>query len=776
MGARDAPETLMIADFEDPGVLDRMIANDGVSISLSDEDAASGEHSLEVRVERFSSHGNKWPYVFLIDRYFTTPIDLTRHSRLTTIVRNVTEGLATVRITLSSKPYNDGGRNLEGDGFVIPGGSTMVCGLPTSLFRRSMNDPSSVQGLMFVFPANETEAIYRIDAIQAVYEPAEGSPAEKLTADADALLQQIQGLDAKVDWDGVPADRAPALRQRIPELAKAVTDVQTRSDLAEVEGWQGEFNQNRDTLDATARQLGEFALADKTGFHLWQRPRYTYARRNALPSFSSPPLERIDVEMARNEFRDASWMVTACDGDAELDVQVESDEADLTDAVQLRWSEFVTPADGEEYADVLVPVEGPLAIPQGESRELWLTFDTRWHNLNAGRHSLSLEFRDLASGASQTVPVELTVWAFELPSYDLLPNNAYVEYHNSEIGAEVPDDGVRHMKMYGTNMVYVYPHELPWPVEVDEALSITTFDATTLVNRIEPIQEAWDAAPGDDRLRWVFALTGAPERLLEDDSVVFLSSQWKGVLAQWLGRFKDLMESLGIAEGDWMFVLADESSESVLLTYEIPFAEMIKDIDRQIILSCNASQVINDTAMAARFFQAFDVLQPCLDSLKPSPALREWMGVNRRPLWTYRCQSMAGLDKNLYDYYRVYAWENIKYGISGTGIWTYCAQGDSAWGESKRSLAYNLVFKHRDKSEVVHSRRYEFYREGLDDYRYVQALLAASQDKGPKAERAAAELVDEAIADITADVGDVTRGEKWRARIAERILKLQTRR
>jgi hypothetical protein len=178
--------------------------------------------------------------------------------------------------------------------------------------------------------------------------------------------------------------------------------------------------------------------------------------------------------------------------------------------------------------------------------------------------------------------------------------------------------------------------------------------------------------------------------------------------------------------------------------------------------------------MAGRFFRAFDVLQPNLDALKQSPVLREWIGTNGRSLWTYRCESMAGVDRNLYDYYRVYAWDMIRLGITGTGIWTYCAQGTSPWGKSKRSLSYNLVFRHRDKDEVIHSRRYEFYREGADDYRYVQALLAAARKNGEAAERDAQDLIRRAVADITADVRDVTRCEKWRFRIANEILKLKS--
>lgn len=779
------PERLVIADFEDAGVADRIVSNDGVSIAIVGD---AGDRALEVRVEPFSVHGNRWPYIFLHDVYFPEPIDLSVYSRVTATVRNVTEGLATVRITMSSKPYNDGGRNLEGEGFVIPGGATMECDLSTSLFRRPMNDPSSIQALMFVFPASERKAVYRIERIEAAYDAVEGSPAERLQADAEELAGQIASLEQRVNWDAVPEAREAALRARIPELGARVDEVLERAEAARTEGWRGAYQESRAAVDGIGRRLGEFALADKTGFHLWGRSPYTYCYRDALPDFESPDVERIEMWMAGNEFRDATFMVTACDGPVELEVRVEAGEGALAEAVELRWAEFVTPPGGEEYADILLPIDGRLSVPEGESRELWVTVDSRWHDIEPGAHALELELRDSVSGLTRAVPVELTVWDFELPSYDVLPNNAYVEYHNSEIGARVPDEGVRHMKMYGVNMVYVYPTELPWPVEVDEDLQITRIEATALRERIVPIREAWDAAPGDERLMWIFALTGATERLLGEGSAPasvqatvlegdqrarLLSDEWRLVLAQWLERFRGLMGELGIGDDEWMFVLADESSESVLMTYEIPLAETIKAIDGEIMLSCNASQIINDGEMAERFFEAFDILQPNLDAMKRSPALLEWMTGSGVPLWTYRCESMAGVDRNLYDYYRVYAWDMIEHGITGAGVWTYCAQGESPWGESKRGVQYNLVFKHPERDAVVHSRRYEFYREGADDYRYVQALLTGARENGEAAEAAADGLVGEAIADITGDVRDVSRCETWRTRIAEEIVRLQ---
>ena len=236
-----------------------------------------------------------------------------------------------------------------------------------------------------------------------------------------------------------------------------------------------------------------------------------------------------------------------------------------------------------------------------------------------------------------------------------------------------------------------------------------------------------------------------------------------------------MLRENGIKDANWMLVLCDEASQAVLSKYEVPLAEQIKSIDPRIRLTCNASQVISDEAMATRFFAAFDVFQPCLDAVEASPYLLDWIKRSGKPIWTYRCESMSGRDRNLYDYYRVYAWKNLAYGITGTGLWTYCAQGTSPWSDNKRAANYNLVFKHPDRDEVVHSRRYEFYREGADDYRYVAELRRRAAAAGAEAAAQAEALIRQATDDILADVGDTTRCEKWRVRLAREILKLKRR-
>jgi len=115
---------------------------------------------------------------------------------------------------------------------------------------------------------------------------------------------------------------------------------------------------------------------------------------------------------------------------------------------------------------------------------------------------------------------------------------------------------------------------------------------------------------------------------------------------------------------------------------------------------------------------------------------------------------------------------SLVWGITGPGLWTYCARGTSPWGDKKEMIGHGLVFKHKDKDDIVHSRRYEFYREGIDDYRYLMKLRTLAGEKGSRALAKANALIDRAYKDIISNRQDTERCDKWRKKIANEILTL----
>jgi len=769
--------TRMLADFETQEEFQSLHIT-GLGIKLTDQDVVTGTNAMEVSVKPFSINKAHWPRVILGTEYFPGPIDLSIYSKVVVNIRNVTEGLPPVKLSMTTLRYNDGGRNWDDWAWYIPEGENMTCEFPLSAVRRHMNDISEIRMMMFVFPDNEIDAIYRVDSIRAVYDPAEGSPAETLEARARSVKKQLAATAKAVNWDLVPKALRKEVEPRIPEFNERIDKVLAATAAAEQGALAGKFNEYRDDVEDIERKMGALVLADKKDFYAWELQRYLNIYKNEPPDLASPKLESIEVQMAMDEFRDTAFMVSSVGKDLRLSVEVKPSPGLPMDSIQVRESLYFSFGGGrEELGDVIFELDGPLEVPKGESRQVWLTFNTRYGDLKPGEHTFDVVLRDLDTGTEQTVPGKLNVWDFTLPSPDILANNGYVEYFNSEVGLKIREKAVAHTKRYGLNMVLVYWNYMPFPVKVDEDLNITSYDSTGLKGEVEPVFRYFHAAPGasSKRLRFILALSYITERLVQGTEVPYPSEEFKKVFAQWLKRVEQDMASWGVKKEDYVFFLADESNMDVLLNFELPLAELIKEIDPEIQVFTNRGPGIRDRENSFRFYKTFDAMLSRGDRDEQYPFLAEWIekGNEAPELWTYQASLMADRVNNYYGYYRLAGWRNFKRGINGPGVWTYCARGTNPWSENKEMIGHCLVYKHKDHDEVIHSRRYEFYREGNDDYRYLYKLRDLAAKKGGSARAQAEVLIQRAIDDVEADVTDTTRCDKWRLKIADAILNLK---
>lgn len=767
--------TLVLADFEHQEDLQRLLTA-GLSISLTKKDAVTGKSALEVKVRPFKVHKNHWPRVILGTDFFPAAFDLSIYSKVVVNIRNITEGLPPVKLSMTTLTYNDGGRNWDDWAWYIPKGENMLCEFPTSGVRLHMNDISSIRMMMFVLPDNEVDAIYRIDSIRAVYDPAEGSPAETLETRARSMKKQLEATAKAVNWERVPEALRKEVEPRIPEFNERIDRVLAATMAAEQGALAGKYNEFREDVEDIERKMGALVLADKKDFFAWELPRYLNIYKNEPPGVASPKLESISLRMAMDEFRDASFMVSSVGKDLHLSVEVKPSTELPAESIQVRESLYFSFGGGrEELGDVLFELDGPLEVPKGESRQVWLTFNTRFGDLEPGEHTFDVVLRDLDTGTEQTVPGKLTVWDFTLPSPDVLANNGYVELFNSEVGLKIRDKTVAHMKRYGLNMVLVYWNYMPFPIEVDEDLNITAYDSTNLKGEVEPVVKYFNAAPGkNQRLRFILALSYITDRLVQGTDVPYPSESFKRVFAQWLKKVEQDMALWGVKKQDYVFFLADESNLDVLLNFELPLAELIKEIDPEIQVFTNRGPGIRSREDSFRFYKTFDAMLSRGDRDEQYPFLAEWIEMGKEPpeLWTYKANSMADRVNNLYAYYRVSGWMNFKHGIVGPGVWTYCARGTNPWSDNKEMVGHCMVYKHKDHDEVIHSRRYEFYREGNDDYRYLYLLRKLAGEHGKMTQARVEHLIQGAIADVEADVTDTTRCDKWRTKIAAAILML----
>lgn len=752
-----------LIDFRDATALESIDLGAGVTI----EPTVDG--LLEVRVAPFSEHGNHWPLIAFGPRFFGRQINLAHASTLRTVLHHHSAGMSRVDLQVATSP--DMTRGVDNHGLLVPGHTRFPVRMPIERIRR--NDPSDIAAIQFIFRPREIEMVFLIEPLQLVHDPAVGSPADDLLEAARSLEDAVSAVEGAAVVGGMPGASTDPRQVAVAELAERAAALSADIGEAFSRQFYRTLRSLSQRLDTVVAELGRLRFWNAGQLWLWQPDRYPNVVQRTGPDLDAEPLERLEVSMAGNEFRDCVVMVQAAQLDLSLDITLHpvGDVPLPAAAVAIRRTAYLKGAQratSEATGDALLPVEGALSLPAGESRQLWIRFDTRTTRLGAGHYPFELHICDHARKLERRRPGELIVWDFDLPSCDVLPNNSYAILGGPLGEGETCRQAVQHMKLYGLNHLYIEPPVLLRPTGLDDDWRITGYDDQVLLDRVTGALEAWHAAPGDDALCFLFSLSGFCELGLEREGYAFPNERWEQVFAQWLGHFKSLLRQAGLGQDRWMLVLADESGEPTLMDLEIPWAEAIKRIDPSVRITCNASTVLSDTDWSTRFFAAFDVFQPNLGF----DGVREWLRGSGKPLWVYQCETdLPEMGHDLYGYYRVYAWQMLERGYVGTGLWTYySAAHDRPWDEDFQGC--QLIYLHPDHG-VVHARRYEMVREGLDDVRYVAALRAAAAAHGPQAQRDAQSLIEAAVVDITTHRQDHTRCEAWRQRIAARILSLR---
>ena len=555
------------------------------------------------------------------------------------------------------------------------------------------------------------------------------------------------------------------MARRIDKLNRDIADARTQH-------FSKSYRSFSRRIDATIDALGRLRFMGTGVLWAWQPDRYPNIRPRTGPGLDARPLERLVLSMARNECRDCVVTVAAPERDLSLTVALRfvGPRALPAAVVAIRRTAYLKGTRKEATGDALLRVDGPVSLPAGEVRQLWIRFDTRTKKPPPARYAFELTFRDETAGIERVIPGELTVWDIDLPSYDVLPNNSYAIFGGRLGSGALYRQAIQDMKLYGLNHVYIEPPVIPRPIGLDEHWRITGYEDAPTMARVLTALDAWSAAPGDDTLCFIFALTGFYELGLRREGYAFPNARWRNVFAQWLDHFTSLMKQAGLGKDRWMLVLADESGEPELLHDEIPLAEAIKSIDSSIRILSNTGTLLTGPHWRRRFFRAFDVFQPHLGY----DLVLDWLHRSGKPLWVYQCRTdLPVMGCDLYSYYRVCPWDMLERGVVGTGFWTYySAAHDRPWDKDFQGCQF--IYLHPEQG-LVHSRRYEIAREGFDDYRYVVALRRAAAAKGLDAVREVEGIVREAVADITDHRQDHQRCEMWRIRIAKRILALRQR-
>src|SRR5690606_3789703 len=153
----------------------------------------------------------------------------------------------------------------------------------------------------------------------------------------------------------------------------------------------------------------------------------------------------------------------------------------------------------------------------------------------------------------------------------------------------------------------------------------------------------------------------------------------------------------------------------------LEWMKKVRAVDDTFKFFSNTSYTPTDPALMRQFSQYVDRWIPNWDATSKKADGWDRAEALRIPHFGfYRCltsRNMPGV--NIYEYYRLMSWKLMQNGYDSMGFWTYNSglkvDADEWDGTTGSSSAGLVVYRKNDK--LLTSRRWELFREGLEDYK-----------------------------------------------------------
>jgi len=530
--------------------------------------------------------------------------------------------------------------------------------------------------------------------------------------------------------------------------------LELRGMIRELEDFQGQGDAPEEELRSLASELGDLRressrVLDISGFLLehganlgsdllvWNtsNPWDAFGYKMTIPPEARPTSE-IRLMSYVNEYESFAINITNVGmNDAEVivtgeELKGEGNAALAPEAVQLRQTMMSSYMD-RCLSDALPALDQArgLTIPPWETRQLWLTLQAK--DCDGGEYVGRIKLRAIGVGEGELeVPLRLKVYPVVMPSPSRM---AFCNW----TGFLTKDE--RRLKDLLDHYTNVFIAGSP-PILFDEKVNLVE----------EPAFEAYDKAFQALRGKARFLVAGFQNAVRFRGDVEYMSETWREGYAKALKLFVAHLREIGIGYEDFAFYSHDEpgllKGPIIDAVYEV--ARLTKEIDPCVQIYANPTGRANSENLA-KLRPYVDIWCPFLTLIKRDPELLEFLRGTGKPLWCYEAE---GRVKELHplDYYRMQPWVAWRYGLDGAGFWTY--EYRDLW--DKRA-EYGLIY---GGEGPVPSKRWEAYRDGIEDYNYL-ALLSEVVEEA-EARGVASALVKEARSLMQRAVAEITEGQE----------------
>jgi len=437
----------------------------------------------------------------------------------------------------------------------------------------------------------------------------------------------------------------------------------------------------------------------------------------------------ISVQMWQNEYESAAFNIVNCSDEAMIMAVSISPllgpadkKVDSKKTFTVRRAIYVKGSTVGSIADVLVlQAERPFNLQPGELTQIWLTiFNPR---LTAGSYKGRVGIMaKTANGKNlpiETIPVIIEVQKHEFPENFAL-NTCNWAYYKVASAAEMAED----LRNHYINVYTIPPQDLPFlRFSSDRPGGVRKPNFANLDNalRYHNYAKTYLLCLDFNRNRKDYGRFG---------KVKWMTPAWKVVFSQWLKNLVKHLKDTGVSYDKFALYPFDESLCDEF--YEL--AKLIKTTDQKVRIYANSFG--KGPKEFVRFRELVDIW--CLQDshcIRYPQWLEQIKGFGKQ-VWTYEClRPMKAKDP--YSYYRLMPWRAFKRGQTGAGFWIYYyglnfKTGAVPWDDTLRPRGFSGVVYGKGGSPVsglleniVPSRRWEAWREGVEDYQYLYEVQKA---------------------------------------------------
>lgn len=493
----------------------------------------------------------------------------------------------------------------------------------------------------------------------------------------------------------------------------------------------------------------------------------------------------IPVALGRNEYESVSFAVTNT-SDKEMKLAVAKSTGEL--AATLRHGLWITAHNGAQVNDALALLETPLVIPPGESREVWVTLQSK--GVAAGDYVQRITLMP-QGGTKKTIDLKARVYPVTLPEdkpiYTCYWDNVVPTWTAKTPGLD--KEQMLDLKSHYTNVAVGHPWIVP-PLRVDAAGQLVD-DYSELDAALENYKTL---NPKIILFNWnrdaYFVGDARGNENIGGKLPPYMSEEWKALFRVWLKRWVAHLKTKGYGYDRYAMYPDDETLNPAVAE----IAKLIKETDPNVLFYVDSmGQKASEVQAVAPYV---DIYTPLLYDYLNTPPWDDGPHkaeanrlLKKRPefFWNYanpphhEPQESSG-----YADYRLALWQTWKAGMKGFGYFIYSYKNHWQNYDQAEWPTWSVVyFANADdappglsKNElVVPGKRWEATREGVEDYVYLAMLKEAVEKPKPGASpQALAEgrkLLAELPSKVIGNPADEAMADRGKEAVLRVLAKLQ---